>query len=80
MVTTTVKSKENLAVIGTNYLPEVDYQHLEHRLVDASVSKKLLKKPNRWWDSYNLCDKKYMFRIVAISIKCYKILIKFTII
>ena len=47
IVTTTVKSKENLADIGTKYMPRADFQNLEHRLVDTSVSKKLLKQPNR---------------------------------
>ena len=47
IVTTTVKSKENLADIGTKYMSRADFQNLEHRLVDTSVSKKLLKQPNR---------------------------------
>ena len=47
IVTTTVKSKENLSDIGTKYMPKADFQNLEHRLVDTSVSKKLLKQPNR---------------------------------
>ena len=47
IVTTIVKSKENIADIGTKYLPKPDFQSVEHRLADMSISKKMLKQPQR---------------------------------